>query len=202
MAERLLKLPSWMRFGHIPHSDGSIENAHSASYVTSVWDVLGPAWTFPEVYSTISPPKQTVYSMVHGGTTKTAVEVEIRPLPPGHPPVPLGNRQLQPLPQPILPLHLRPRAPQPILPLPPPRVPQLIHPLLPPLRPPLRPLRPPPPPPLRPLPLPQFTLVLARPANWQSRLEWCRLLIRAIPRTSLPLTTSWLTLVLCSLWQR
>lgn len=55
MVGRPLKLPLWMRFDHIPHSDSPIENAHSAFYVTSVRHVPGVVWTFPGVYLTTSP---------------------------------------------------------------------------------------------------------------------------------------------------
>ena len=97
--------------------------------------------------------------MVHGGSATAVVEVEVetRPLRPGHLPVLHGNSQLQLLLQTILPHHRRLRVLQPILRLPRPRVPQFLLPLPRPLRrQPLLPL----------LPHPQSTLVLAWPAGW------------------------------------
>ena len=128
--------------------------------------------------------------MVHGGLTMGVVEVETRPPRLGQLPLRHGNSQLQPLPQTIL--HRRLRVPRPI-PLPRRRVPQLILPL-PRRRRRLLPFLPPPPllPPPPFLPLPRTTLVLAWSAGWQCRPgERCLLLMRAIPRTSLLLTTLW-----------
>lgn len=176
-----------MRFGHIRGSD--LKMAHLASYVTSVWDALMPAWTFPKVYSATSLTWVQEYFMVTGGLTTGVGEVEARRL--RRLLVPLGYHQRQ-LPLQTTPLHRRLLVPPPILPLPRPQVPRLT--LLPrPRR--CRPLLLPPPRlPRLPLPpLPRSTRALGRSAGWQSRREeWCLLLIRAIPKTSSLSTRSYL----------